>query len=105
MTLKEFKSSFNQNFPPENINDLLAALWFDAKGILPDGKAGWDKAHKITQDINGKDAAWVHAYLHRKEGDSGNASYWYSRAGKSFSKKTLDEEWEEIVKALIEKEK
>lgn len=61
--------------------------------------------HKITQDINGKDAAWVHAYLHRKEGDSGNASYWYSRAGKSFSNKTLDEEWEEIVKALIEKEK
>ncbi len=105
MTLNEFKSFLNQNSPPENINDLLTALWFDAKGNLPDSKAGWDKAHKITQDINGKDAASVHAYLHRKEGDPGNTSYWYSRAGKSFPNKTLEEEWEEIVKALIEKEK
>ncbi len=105
MNFNEFQNSLKQNSPPENINNLLTALWYDAKGDLPDGKAGWDKSHKITQDINGKDAAWVHAYLHRKEGDSGNASYWYSRAGKSFPNKTLKEEWEEIVKALIEKEK
>jgi hypothetical protein len=97
MTLKEFKSTLNQNSPPENINDLLTALWHDAKG-------DWNKSHKITQDRNGVDAAWVHAYLHRKEGDSGNASYWYSRAGKSFSNKTLEEEWEEIVEWLLTKQ-
>jgi hypothetical protein len=101
MTLKEFKLTLNQNSPPENLDDLLTALWYDAKSNLPDGKAGWDKAHKIAQDIIGTDAEWVHAYLHRKEGDSGNASYWYSRAGKIFSNKTLEEEWEEIVKALL----
>jgi len=94
MTLKEFKLTLNQNSSPENINDLLTALWYDAKG-------DWNKSHKITQDINGTNAAWVHAYLHRKEGDSGNASYWYSRAGKSFSNKSLEEEWEEIVEALL----
>jgi len=94
MTLKEFKLTLNQNSSPENINDLLTALWYDAKG-------DWNKSHKITQDINGTNAAWVHAYLHRKEGDPGNASYWYSRAGKSFSNKSLEEEWEEIVEALL----
>ena len=75
---------------------MLTALWHDAKN-------DWNKAHKITQDISGKDAAWVHAYLHRKEGDSGNASYWYSRAGKPFSNKTLEAEWEEIVDTLLGK--
>ncbi len=98
MTFDEYIDSINEKTPPSNLDDLLTALWYDAKG-------NWEKAHKITQDIEGKDAAWIHAYLHRKEGDSGNASYWYSRAGKSFPNKTLDEEWEEIVKALIEKEK
>lgn len=96
MTLNEFKLSLNQNSPPEYITDLLTALWFDAKG-------DWNKSHKITQDISGQDSAWVHAYLHRKEGDSGNASYWYSRAGKSFSNKTFGEEWEEIVETLLNK--
>ncbi|RPI70646.1 MAG: hypothetical protein EHM47_11745, partial [Ignavibacteriales bacterium] len=85
------------NSPDENLNNLLAALWYDAKN-------NWDKAHEITQDIEGKDSAWVHAYLHRREGDNGNASYWYSRAGKSFPDKTLEEEWEEIVSALLVKQ-
>ena len=94
MTLNEFKLSLNQDSPSQNINELLVVLWYDAK-------VGWEKAHKIVQNISGKDAAWIHAYLHRKEGDSGNASYWYSRAGKEFSNKTLDDEWEEIVKELL----
>jgi len=94
MTFIDFKNSLSQNSPPKNVDDLLTALWHDAKGT-------WEKAHKVTQNIEGQDAAWVHAYLHRKEGDSGNASYWYSRAGKSFSNKILEEEWEEIVKAVI----
>ena len=97
MTFEEFKLLLDDNSPPENLHRLVIALWYDAKG-------NWDKSHKITQEINGKDAAWVHAYLHRKEGDPGNASYWYSRAGKSFSNKTLEEEWEEIVKVLLGKQ-
>lgn len=101
MKPEEFKASLNQNSPPENLNDLLIALWYDAKGDLPNGKAGWSKAHKIVQDINGSDAAWVHAYLHRKEGDSGNASYWYSKAGKKISHKTFEGEWEQIVEWLL----
>ena len=101
MTFAEFKLSLNQNSPPEGINDILIALWYDAKTGPSKDVASWEKGHKIVQDISGKDAAWVHAYLHRKEGDSGNASYWYSRAGKQFSDKTLDEEWEEIVEALL----
>jgi hypothetical protein len=96
MTFNEFKLSVSQNSPPEGISNLLSALWYDAKGE-------WDKSHKITQNISGNDAAWVHAYLHRKEGDSGNASYWYSRAGKPFSGKSLKEEWEEIIEVLLKK--
>jgi hypothetical protein len=103
MTLSEFKSSLKQNSPPVNINELLIALWHDAKVGPSKAGASWEKAHKIVQNINGKDAAWIHAYLHRKEGDSSNASYWYSRAGKEFSDKTLDEEWEEIVRALLKR--
>jgi hypothetical protein len=94
MTFSEFKLSLSQDTPPSGLSDLLTALWYDVKG-------SWDKAHKITQDISGKDAALVHAYLHRKEGDSSNASYWYSRAGRKFSDKSLEEEWEEIVKELL----
>ena len=101
MTFTEFKLSLNQNSPPENINELLIALWYDSKVGPSEAGSSWEKAHKIVQNIKGKDAAWVHAYLHRKEGDSGNASYWYSKAGKQFSNKTLDEEWEEIVRALL----
>lgn len=101
MTFNEFKSSIDQNSPPEGTSDLLTALWYDAKVSPSKAGASWEKAHKIVQNISGNDAAWVHAYLHRKEGDSGNASYWYSRAGKPFSNKTLEKEWEEIVEALL----
>ena len=101
MTFNEFKLSLSQNSPPENVSELLVALWYDAKVGPSKAGASWEKAHKIVQDINSKDAAWIHAYLHRKEGDSGNASYWYSRAGKQFSDKTLEEEWEEIVRELL----
>ena len=103
MTFNEFKSSIKQESPPENINDLLIALWYNAKDDPYANEASWEKAHKIVQNMSGKDAAWVHAYLHRKEGDSGNASYWYSKAGRPFSNKTLEEEWEEIVEVLLKK--
>ena len=72
----------------------LKALWYA-------GKDEWDNAHKLIQDVEDKNAAWIHAYLHRKEGDIGNADYWYRRAGKFRSSLSLEEEWEEIVSALL----
>ena len=70
-------------------------MWHDAKG-------DWNKAHAIIQNIEDKKAAWVHAYLHRKEGDIGNADYWYRRAGKSRPSGSLETEWENIVKELLQ---
>ena len=72
----------------------LAALWYDAKG-------NWEKAHELINDMEGPQAAWVHAYLHRKEGDNSNARYWYARAGKPVCSLSLEKEWEELVEALI----
>ncbi|MFN7116478.1 MAG: hypothetical protein ACK4TA_06730 [Saprospiraceae bacterium] len=90
MTLHDFKNNKDiSKFPP-----LLQALWHDAHG-------DWERAHDITQNIETPDGAWVHAYLHRKEGDQWNADYWYRRAGKTRPNRTLEEEWEMIVKALL----
>jgi hypothetical protein len=88
LTLAEFKQTLNNSSPPE-VNDLLQALWYDAKG-------DWNRAHEIAQDVNTREGAWVHAFLHRKEGDRSNAAYWYGQAGKPMSNSTLDEEWEFI---------
>lgn len=74
-------------------NPLLRAMWYDLNG-------NWDRAHTITQEIEGKTAARVHAYLHRKEGDQWNAEYWYRRAGVKPFTGGLDEEAEEILKEL-----
>lgn len=79
--------------PPAGLSAPLAALWWDARG-------DWDKAHACVQDENGPDAAWVHAYLHRKEGDLGNAGYWYRRAGRPVAQGPLGAEWEAIARAL-----
>jgi len=81
--------------PPPDLSAPLAALWWAAKG-------DWDEAHKIVQDEDDANSAWVHAYLHRVEGDLGNAGYWYRRAGKPVAKDPLQDEWERIVSALIE---
>ena len=72
----------------------LAALWWA-------GKDNWDKAHDIVMSDEGKDCAWVHAYLHRVEGDLGNARYWYRQAGRSAASGPLPAEWEGIVRALL----
>jgi hypothetical protein len=95
MTYDQFKESLSSDNPPGNISACLKALWFDAKG-------DWEKAHTIIQDIEDNNAAWIHAYLHRKEGDTGNADYWYHRAGKKRTAISLQEEWEDIVKTLID---
>ncbi|MBK9016180.1 MAG: hypothetical protein IPM82_20120 [Saprospiraceae bacterium] len=90
MTYATFKSSPT---PPTD-NLLLAALWHDAQG-------DWEAAHNIAQDIHTRDGSWLHAYLHRKEGDLWNAGYWYRQAGKSIATGTLELEWEELVKAFL----
>ncbi|NOT76096.1 MAG: hypothetical protein HOP08_14310 [Cyclobacteriaceae bacterium] len=95
MTLEEFNSSLNDAGPPEESGSLLKAMWWDKKG-------NWEGAHNLAQEIETKDGAWVHAYLHRKEGDVGNASYWYSKAGRKIFHGSSDLEWEEIIKALIQ---
>ena len=94
MNISTFKESLQSNEPPENISVYLKSLWYDAKG-------DWHKAHHLVQDVEDKNASWIHAYLHRKEGDLANSGYWYSRAGKSRPSLSLEKEWEEIVAALI----
>ncbi|MEO5978553.1 MAG: hypothetical protein ABIS36_03040 [Chryseolinea sp.] len=95
MTLSEFKDSIKLSSPPPSIDPLLKSLWYDAKG-------NWNDAHNVAQDIHSKNGSWIHAYLHRKEGDLGNASYWYHRADKLVPKTPLEEEWEDITRALLE---
>jgi hypothetical protein len=95
MTFEEFlKSVQKDSEPSSSLSEALKSLWFAKKG-------DWEKAHNIAQDISNSNGSWIHAYLHRVEGDNGNAQYWYSRAGKSFSKLSLDHEWEEIVRNLL----
>ncbi|HYG19143.1 MAG TPA: hypothetical protein VD816_09440 [Ohtaekwangia sp.] len=94
MTADDLKQTLSQTSPPSGINILAQALWHDAKG-------DWDRAHDLAQDVHTDDGSWVHAYLHRKEGDAGNAAYWYHRAGKPVSRKSLDDEWTEIVSSLL----
>lgn len=94
MTLDAFTSSLAQANPPDGLTKPLEALWFEGKG-------NWNAAHEIAQDIRSADGSWIHAYLHRKEGDNGNAGYWYHRAGKSMPHISLEEEWRQIVSALL----
>jgi hypothetical protein len=94
MTLEEFRSTLRQTAPPSELSPALRAMWEDAKG-------NWSAAHSIAQEIETQSGSWIHAYLHRKEGDLGNAGYWYRRAGKPPAQDTLEEEWERIVSALL----
>ncbi len=99
MSFAEFQQSVAADSqPPATLSQALAALWHDARG-------DWDAAHACAQDDHGRDGAWVHAYLHRKEGDIGNAGYWYSRAGRRTppSSTTLESEWKEIARELSER--
>ncbi len=94
ITLDQFKASLNAPTPPPGLPPLLLALWHDAKG-------DWAAAHALAQDAEHQEGAWVHAYLHRKEGDAANAGYWYRRAGRPHSHAPLQEEWDEIASALL----
>lgn len=90
MTLTEFKSLKSAKHLPV----LLQALWHDLQG-------NWQTSHTLAQEVNTPEGCWVHAYLHRKEGDASNATYWYRQAGKPVPVVTLEKEWEEITKTLI----
>ena len=93
MTLAQFKLSLSKSKPPAGLTPALQALWWA-------GNDKWDKAHDIVMNGSGKDCAWVHAYLHRVEGDLGNAGYWYRQAGQPVAKDSLEAEWSRIVAAL-----
>ena len=95
MTIEQFAASAeDETAPPSGVPETLKALWWARRGE-------WDAAHKIAQDISSRDGSWVHAYLHREEGDDSNAAYWYSRAGKPHSTRSLEAEWEQIVSTLL----
>ncbi|MBB4371699.1 hypothetical protein GGD63_004497 [Bradyrhizobium sp. cir1] len=94
MNVAAFIVSLDGAAPAPELNAPLRGLWWAAKG-------DWDQAHKIVQDDNSRDAAWVHAYLHRVEGDLGNAGYWYRQAGQVAAKDSLEAEWERIAATLL----
>lgn len=94
MTLEEFRDSVEFAEPPGRLSFALAGLWWDAKG-------DWTRAHESAQQDEGPAGSWVHAYLHRKEGDASNAGYWYRRAGKRPAQGPLDQEWLEIAGSLL----
>ena len=95
MDYQTFEASLGLAEPPANLPSPLHALWHQAKG-------NWDKAHELTQGENSQAAAWVHAFLHRVEGDEANAEYWYGIAGRSQGTGSLSSEWREIAGQLLE---
>ena len=93
MTYQSFTDSLKSDSPPE-VSDELKSLWYDAKG-------DWEKAHNLISETETKSHYMIHAYLHRKEGDIGNADYWYRRAGEKRKEWSLDEEWNFLVTQFL----
>ena len=94
MDLDEFRTSLKEERAPRGLGAPLRALWHEGRG-------DWQQAHKIVQGENGKAAARVHAYLHRKEGDTSNADYWYARCGEERPRGALDKEWVSLVQSFL----
>ena len=94
MDLFTFKASLLNSQPPTDISVYLLALWYDAKG-------DWHKAHETIQHVTTNNASWIHAYLHRKEGDQFNADYWYTKAGKKRPTVDLQQEWADLAATFI----
>ena len=90
----DLRATLENAAPTPELAPPLKALWWAAKG-------DWSRAHTIVQDEESQEAAWVHAYLHRVEGDLSYAGYWYRRAGKPAASDSLDAEWERIASALL----
>ena len=96
MTFEEFQLSVDNKLPP-GFSSHLKSLWYDKKGE-------WDRAHQIAQELVDSDGSWVHAYLHRVEGDKWNSNYWYSKAGKEMPVLSLEDEWEQLVRYFLDKD-
>ena len=95
MTLEDLKQQLlSQQDALFSQSKALQALWYESQG-------DWHRAHEIVQDESDKDSAWVHAYLHRREGDLSNAHYWYQRAERPPATETLSQEWQQITEALL----
>jgi hypothetical protein len=94
MTAGELRASLSGTEPPDGLAAPLAALWWDAKG-------DWARAHGLVDELETAEGMAVHAYLHRKEGEAGNAEYWYKRAGRQFQREALADEWQALVEGLI----
>ena len=90
MDVNQFIISLNEPKPPSALGSILEALWWDGKG-------DWAQAHEIAQEISDNNGSWIHAYLHRKEGDIWNADYWYRMAGRKRPETGLEQEWKDIV--------
>lgn len=96
MTLEEFRRAIDEGVPPDDLGPALLGLWHQARGA-------WETAHETVQADDGADAAWVHAHLHRVEGDEMNAGYWFRRAGKPHTRGDLDAEWAAMAEELLKK--
>jgi len=94
MTAEHFRATLSADTPP-SVSPALRALWYDRRG-------DWKTAHEVAQDIDDATGAWIHAYLHRKEGDLENAAYWYRRAKQPVATDSLESEWERIATTLLE---
>lgn len=94
MLIEEFRASIAAEEPPGGLPTPLAALWWDARG-------DWTRAHALVDELETADGMAVHAYLHRKGGQTGNADYWYTRAERKFHRPTLEGEWEALVEGLL----
>src|SRR5258706_445664 len=94
MQFETFHESIKAKKIPAGLSVYLTSLWYD-------GIEDWSKAHSMVDNLEDATACWVHAYLHRKEGDISNADYWYRKAGRKRSDISLETEWETIVKALL----
>ncbi len=92
---QDFEDTLATNFPNPEWSEGLKALWYDAKG-------DWNASHDIAQEMHDQLGSWIHAYLHRKEGDEFNAGYWYRKAKRPFSNLSLEAERQEIVKFLLD---
>lgn len=94
MDIAAFKASVNGAAPPAGVGPALRALWHAAKG-------DWETAHEVAQTDKTPEGSWVHAYLHRVEGDLSNARYWYGNAGRPEATGSLQQEWRQIAESLL----
>ncbi len=94
MKFEDLIDSLKEEQPLPTLSVEIQSLWWARKG-------NWEKAHELAQEANSREGDWIHAYLHRQEGDLGNAGYWYSRANRKITNKNLSAEWEDMVKTFI----